>query len=48
MSKIEKIIDGQLVEWDDKKAALNLQKHGVTFEDAALVFTDENRIERRE
>lgn len=48
MNKIEKIIDGQLIEWDDKKAALNLQKHGVTFEDAALVFTDENRIERRD
>lgn len=46
MANIEKIIEGQLVEWDNKKAALNRQKHGVEFEDAALVFADENRIER--
>lgn len=46
MTDIEKIIEGQLVEWDRKKAALNRQKHGVEFEDAALVFADENRIER--
>ena len=44
MSNVEKIIDGQLVEWDNKKAALNLQRHGVSFEDAALVFADDNLI----
>jgi len=27
-------------EWDDKKAASNLRKHGVAFEDAAQVFKD--------
>ena len=27
-------------EWDPKKAALNLKKHGVSFEDAAAVFGD--------
>ena len=32
-------------EWDEKKAALNWKKHGVTFETAARVFDDENRIE---
>ena len=32
-------------EWDDKKAAINLQKHGVSFETAILVFQDEDRIE---
>ena len=32
-------------EWDADKAALNLKKHGVRFETAALVFNDENRIE---
>ena len=48
MSTVEKIIEGQLVEWDDKKAAINKQKHGVSFEDAALIFVDENRIERRD
>ena len=32
-------------EWDEEKAALNLKKHGVRFETAALVFNDVNRIE---
>ena len=42
------IIANQKVEWDDKKAAINKQKHGIDFEDAALVFADENRIESRD
>ena len=29
-------------EWDTKKAAANLRKHGVSFEDAKTVFADEN------
>jgi uncharacterized DUF497 family protein len=33
------------LEWDASKAELNLQKHGVAFEDAALVFYDTGRIE---
>lgn len=33
------------LEWDAKKAAQNLQKHGVSFEDAAHVFYDSARIE---
>lgn len=33
------------LEWDASKAVLNLQKHGVSFEDAALVFYDHGRIE---
>lgn len=28
------------LEWDPAKAAANLAKHGVAFEDAALVFDD--------
>jgi len=28
-------------EWDPSKAALNLRKHKVSFEDAQTVFTDE-------
>jgi uncharacterized DUF497 family protein len=32
-------------EWDDRKAALNLKSHGVSFEDAMLVFYDFGRIE---
>lgn len=34
-----------LFEWDDEKAAVNLKKHGVSFQTAVLVFYDENRIE---
>jgi uncharacterized DUF497 family protein len=29
-----------LLEWDDEKARRNLQKHGVSFEEAATVFGD--------
>ena len=32
-------------DWDSVKAAANLNKHGVDFPDAAVVFTDEFRIE---
>lgn len=27
-------------EWDDRKAAVNLQKHGTRFEDARMAFDD--------
>jgi uncharacterized DUF497 family protein len=27
-------------EWDDEKAASNLKKHGVSFEEAATIFND--------
>ena len=27
-----------IVEWDDRKAAANVRKHGVTFEEAATVL----------
>jgi len=30
----------QKFEWDESKAAINLVKHGVSFEDAASVFSD--------
>ena len=33
------------LEWDADKAARNLKKHGVSFEDAELVFYDAGRIE---
>jgi len=38
-------------EWDDKKALLNVKKHGVSFAEAALVFRDPllaSRLERVE
>jgi hypothetical protein len=30
----------RVFEWDPRKAASNLRKHGVSFEDAVLVFDD--------
>lgn len=38
-------IEGYLVEWDNQKNEINKKKHGISFETAALVFADENRIE---
>ena len=32
-------------EWDSEKADVNFKKHKVHFEDAALVFFDDNRLE---
>ena len=32
-------------EWDDAKAAVNLRKHGVAFEDATQVFLDPARVD---
>lgn len=29
------------IEWDPKKAAQNLRKHGVSFDDAQTVFSDD-------
>lgn len=46
MSDVERIINNQTFQWDSEKAALNWKKHTVSFEDAALVFADDNRIER--
>lgn len=34
-----------LVEWDEIKSNQNLKKHGISFDTAALVFADDNRIE---
>ena len=32
-------------EWDSEKAEINKQKHKISFENAVLVFLDENRID---
>ena len=32
-------------EWNEKKAASNFRKHGVSFEEAKSVFYDENAIQ---
>ena len=39
------IIDGVLFEYDEEKNRLNIQKHGLSFETAARVFFDYDRLE---
>jgi uncharacterized protein len=33
-------IDGMEFDWDSKKAAANLKKHGLSFQEAATMFGD--------
>ena len=40
-------IASRRVDWDDEKAATNLKKHGIKFEDAARIFLDDNRLDLR-
>lgn len=42
---VKKKIAETLVEWDEVKNQRNIEKHGISFETAALVFADEERIE---
>jgi hypothetical protein len=37
-------VDGLRFEWDPAKAAENLRKHGVSFEEAQAVFADERAL----
>ena len=37
-------IRGLIFEWDDRKDRANLEKHGVSFEEARTAFYDENAI----
>ena len=34
------------IEWDEKKSSINVQKHGVSFEDAKEVFDDPLQISK--
>ena len=38
-------IGDTIVEWDENKNRTNIRKYGISFETAALVFADEERIE---
>ena len=42
---MKKAIAETVVEWDDNKNKINIKKHGISFDTAALVFADEDRIE---
>jgi uncharacterized protein len=35
-------MDSIIFEWDDKKDRANQKKHGISFEEAMTVFSDEN------
>ena len=37
-------MSGLRFEWDDRKAAENRRKHGVSFDEARTVFFDENAL----
>lgn len=38
------VVEGSF-EWDSEKAAANVEKHDITFEEASSVFADENALE---
>lgn len=42
--RIPRVSDDILFEWDPTKARKNLEKHGVSFEEAARVFYDDDAI----
>ena len=42
---MEAVSVNRIFEWDDIKAQINKQKHGISFEQALKVFEDENRLE---
>ena len=43
--KMKQKLYDYIVEWDDAKNAANIKKHGVSFETAAYIFNDADRIE---
>ena len=38
------IINGLEFEWDEKKNNINIKKHGISFEEAIMVFYDDDAI----
>ncbi|MBR4151428.1 MAG: BrnT family toxin [Selenomonadaceae bacterium] len=43
---METVINDLVFEWDEEKNRINKRKHNVSFETAANVFLDEDRIEQ--
>lgn len=39
------VLDGIILSWDENKNMINIAKHGIDFNTAALVFADTSRIE---
>ena len=38
-------LEENLFDWDSNKEMINIQKHGITFKEAASAFLDENALE---
>ena len=38
-------LESRIFEWDEEKAQINKNKHGISFEQALKVFEDKNRLE---
>ena len=34
-----------IFEWDENKAKINFQRHGISFEEAELAFNDDNAVD---
>ena len=45
MADVKKIIAGMSFEWDANKANINIKKHGISFDEAGLVFQDLSLLE---
>ena len=48
MSNVEYQSGDLVFEWDSEKALINKRKHKISFETAANVFFDDNRVELRD
>ena len=48
MSNVEYQSGDLVFEWDSEKARINKRKHKISFETAANVFFDDNRVELRD
>jgi uncharacterized DUF497 family protein len=38
-------VNGRYFDWDENKNRININKHGISFQEATTVFSDENAIE---
>ena len=38
-------LQGRLFDWDPEKNTININKHGISFKEAATVFSDEHAVE---
>ena len=45
MTNVRTTISGLSFEWDSEKADINRRKHGISFEEAGLVFQDDSLLE---